>query len=120
MTVSFQESSHSIAEGSSDRVCGQLSSEAAIAVTVAISMSDGTAQQDIDFSISSLSLIFQPGSVQSCVSISAVSDSFLEGDESFTLILQSFNNSSVLVSPTAGGTRVTILDQDSMYNNHPV
>ena len=113
--VSFQESANSIAEGSSDQVCGQLSSEAALPVTVALIINGGTAQQNTDFTISSFILTFQPGSVLRCTTISVTNDSILEEDETLLLSLQS-SDSTVLISITAGTTTVTIPNQDSKKN----
>ena len=114
MTVSFQEPSYLIAEGSSDQVCGQLSSEAAIPITVALLINDGTAQQNTDFTFSSLALNFQPGSVLSCTTISVTNDPTSEEDETIELSLQSAD-STVLISLTAGTTTITIPNQDSKH-----
>ena len=115
VTASFQEPSYLVAEGSSDQVCGQLSSEAAIPITVVLSINGGTAQQNTDFTISSFALSFQPGGVLSCTTISVIGDLTLEEDEILVLSLQSSNN-AVLVSSTAGTTTVTIPNQDSRYH----
>ena len=116
VTVSFQESSTSIAEGSSsDQLCGQLSSETEILVTVTLLINGGTAQQNTDFTISNLALSFQPGSVLSCTTISITDDLILEEDETVILSLQS-SNSAVLISSTVGTTTVTIPNQDSKYH----
>ena len=112
VTVSFQESANSIVEGSSDQLCGQLSSETGIPVIVTLSINGGTAQLNTDFTISSLALAFQPGSVLSCTTFSVTNDPTLEVDETVILSLQSVN-SNVLISSTAGTTIVTIPNQDS-------
>ena len=96
-------------------MCGQLSSEATLPVTVALLISGGTAQQDTDFTISSFILTFQPGSVLSCTTISVTNDPILEEDETLLLSLQS-SDSAVLISITAGTTTVTIPNQDSKQN----
>ena len=93
-------------------MCSQLSSEAAIPVTVALSISDGNAQLNTDYAISSLSLTFQPGIVLSCTNITAIADSLLEEDETLTLALESINNSV----QTIGTTTVTIPNEDGMQH----
>ena len=99
-------------------VCGDLSSITETSVIVALIVTDGTAQQNSDFILSLIELIFQPGVIQSCTFIGAIDDIALEGDESFTLGLQS-TNSLVQISQTAGLTTVTIPNEDSkslMFN----
>ena len=116
--VSFEQLSYSVLEGGTVTVCGDLSSIAETTVTVALIVTDGTAQQNNDFILSLVELIFQPGVIQSCTFIGAINDIALEGDESFTLGLQS-TNSLVQVSQTAGLTTVTIPNEDSkslMFN----
>ncbi len=93
-------------------VCGDLSSIADTTVTVTLVVTDETAQQNIDFVVSVVMLIFQPGVTQSCTNIGALDDNALEGDESFTLGLQS-TNSLIQISQTAGLTTVTIPNEDS-------
>lgn len=110
VTVSFLQPSQSVPEGSSLQVCSQLSSEAAISVIVPLEVVEGgIAIQNTDFILSSQSVTFPTGAVESCVSISAVDDSILEQDEVFTLALQS----SETVLTGSGSTAVTIIDQDS-------
>lgn len=92
-------------------VCGDLSSIAETSVTVTLAVAGGIAQQNIDFTLSVLSLIFPPGVTQSCTFVSAVVDDTLEGDESFTLGLES-TNSLIQISQTAGMTAVTIPNED--------
>lgn len=99
-------------EGSSVTVCGDLSSVAETTVTVTLAVTDGTAEQNVDFTLSDLLLIFQPGVPQSCMDVSALVDNTLEGDETFTLELQS-TNGLVQISQTAGMTTITIPNQDS-------
>lgn len=115
VTVSFQELTYSVLEGASVSVCGNLSMITETSVVVALTVTSGTAQRNIDFTLSASSLTFQPGETQSCTFVSATVDNTLEEDESFTLELQSTNN-LVLISPTAGMTRVTIPNQDSKLN----
>ena len=91
-------------------VCGELSSIAETPVTVTISVIGDTAQQD--FTLSPISLSFQPGATQSCTVVTATVDNTLEEDEVFTLGLQSTNN-LVQISQTAGMTAVTVPNQDS-------
>ena len=98
-----------------DRLCGQLSSETEILVTVTLLINGGTAQQNTDFTISNLALNFLPGSVLICTTISVTDDPILEEDETLILSLQSSNN-AVLISSTAGTTTVTIPNQDSKYH----
>ena len=112
VTVSFEVPSYSVQEGSSVQVCSQLSSEAAIPVTVALSISDGNAQLNTDYAISSLFLTFQPGNVLSCTNITAIADSLLEEDETLTLALESINNSV----QTIGTTTVTIPNEDGIQH----
>lgn len=94
------------------QLCGQLSSQAEIPITVTLVVNDGTAQLSIDFTLSAQALTFQPGEIQRCLQVSAMADSILEENEIFTLGLQS-SNSDVLISSIAGATTVTIADQDS-------
>ena len=110
--VSFEQLSYLVLEGSTVTVCGDLSSIAETTVTVALIVTDGTAQQNSDFILSLVELLFQPGVIQSCTFIGAIDDITLEGDESFTLGLQS-TNSFVQISQTAGLTTVTIPNEDS-------
>jgi hypothetical protein len=112
VTVSFEQLSYLVLEGSSVTVCGDLSSIADTTVTVTLVVTDGTAQQNSDFVISVVMLVFQPGVTQSCTIIGAIDDNALEGDESFTIGLQS-TNSLVQISQTAGLTTVTIPNEDS-------
>ena len=114
VTASFQQPSNSIFEGNLDQMCAQLSSEAAIPVTLALSINGGTAQLNTDFTISSFVLTFQPGSVLSCTIISVINDPTLEEDETLVLSLQS-SDSAVLISPTAGTTTISIPNQDSKH-----
>lgn len=93
-------------------VCGDLSSIAEIPINVALTVIGGTAQQNVDFTLSVSFLIFQPGVTQSCTVVSAIVDNTLEEDEEFTLGLQS-TNGLVQISPNAGMTMVTIPNQDS-------
>lgn len=118
ITVAFQELFYSAPEGDSVQVCGQLSSdsEAVIPIIVPLSLGGGSAVQNVDFTISSQSLIFQPGSMVTCSMVSSAVDSILEMDETFTLTLQS-SDSAVLVSTTSATTTVTILDQNSKIRN---
>ena len=92
-------------------VCGDLSSITETSVAITLAVTGGTTQQNIDFTLSVLSLIFPPGVTQSCTVVSAVVDNTLEGDESFTLGLVS-TNSLVQISQTAGMTTVTIPNED--------
>jgi hypothetical protein len=94
------------------QICSQLSSEAAIPVTVPlVVVGGGTAVQNTDFILSSQSVTFPTGAVESCVSVSAVNDSILEEDEVFSLALQS---SETVLTGTGSTAAVTITDQDSM------
>lgn len=109
VTVSFLQPSHSVSEGSSIQICSQLSSEAAIPVIVPLTVVGGTAIQNTDFTLSSQSVTFPTGTVESCITISTVDDSILEQDEVFTLSLLS----SDTVLTGSGSTAITIIDQDS-------
>ena len=93
-------------------VCGDLSSIAETPVTVTLTVTGGTAQQSVDFSLSVSSLTFQPGATEGCTVVSAIVDNTLEEDEVFTLGLQSTSD-LVQVSQLAGTTTVTIPNQDS-------
>ena len=118
VVVSFEQLSYLVLEGGTTTVCGALSSITETTVTVALIVTDGTAQQNSDFILSLVELMFQPGVTQSCTFIGAIDDIALEGDESFTLGLQS-TNSLVQVSQMAGLTTVTIPNEDSkslMFN----
>ncbi len=112
VTVSFLQPTQSIPESSSVQICSQLSGEAAIPVTVPlVVVGGGTAVQNTDFILSSQSVTFPTGAVESCVSVSAVDDSILEEDEMFSLALQS---SETVLTGTGSTAAVTIIDQDSM------
>ena len=93
------------------QICVQLSREAAIQVILPLMIVAGTAQQNVDFTISSQSLIFPAGVQESCISILAVGDTILEDDERFTLTLQS--SDTVLSFSNAS---ITIIDQNSTLN----
>ena len=90
------------------QICVQLSREAAIQVTVPLTVLAGSAQQNVDFTISSQSLTFPAGVVENCTSISVIGDAILEDSEVFTLSLQS----SETVISTSDAT-VMIVDQNS-------
>ena len=109
ITISFVQPTDSVLEGNSLQICTQLSSEAAIPVTVPLVVGGGTAAQNTDFTLSSQSFTFLAGSVDSCVSITAVDDAILEEDEVVMLALLSSN--AVLAG--SGSTAITIIDQDS-------
>ena len=110
VNVAFQSPTYVVEEGTSGQVCGQLSSGAAIPVTVALLVSDNTALENVDFTISSQSITFPPGSILSCTNVLATDDSILEGDESFSLTLVP-ELSAVLPTGTA---TVTIPNRNSM------
>ena len=94
------------------QICSQLSSEAAIPLTVPlVVVGGGTAVQNTDFTLSGQSITFPIGAVESCVSISAVDDSILEEDEVFTIALQS---SETILIDSDSTAAITIIDQDSM------
>lgn len=109
VTVSFLQPSHSVSEGNSIQICSQLSTEAAISVIVPLTIVGGTAIQNTDFTLSSQTVTFPIGAVESCITTSAIDDSILEQDEAFTLSLLS--SDTVLTS--SGSTTITIVDQDS-------
>ena len=114
VTVSFLQPTQSIPEGSSVQICSQLSSEAAIPLTVPLAVvGGGTAIQNTDFILSGQSITFLTGAVESCASMSAVDDSILEEDEVFTISLQS--SETVLVNSDSTAA-ITIIDQDSMLS----
>ena len=118
MTVTFQESSYSIEEGMLGQVCGQLSSIAATSVTVSLSITGGSAQINEDFTVTSLTLTFQPGIIIGCTTVMAADDSTVEDDEIFTLVLNNLSNPAVQV---AGSTTVTIPNRNSkqMHFTYP-
>lgn len=109
MDVTFQELSYTIEEDTFGPVCGQLSSAAAIQITVALSKS-GSAQENEDFTVATSSLIFQPGITISCNNIVVIDDSLLEMDETIILTLIPDN---IAVQAT-GTTTVTIPNRNSM------
>lgn len=102
---------YSVLEGSTLQICVQLSHEAAIQVILPLIIVAGTAQQNVDFTISSQSFTFPIGVQESCTNVSAVGDTILENDEQFTFTLQS--SDTVL---SFSDTAVTIIDQNSMLN----
>ena len=93
------------------QICVQLSREAAIQVILPLMVVAGTAQQNVDFTISSQFFTFPTGVQESCIIVSAVGDTILEDDEQFTLTLQS--SDTVLSLSDAS---ITIIDQNSMLN----
>ena len=113
--VAFQESIYSVEEGTSIQVCSEVSLPAEAPVLVTVSVNDNTAQENADFVVSLTMLSFQPGQVESCTTASAVDDPILEGNEEFTLTLQS-NDNLIQISPTAGLAMVAIPNQDSTLN----
>jgi hypothetical protein len=98
--ATFQEPSYAIEEGILDQVCSELSSMAAIPITVTLSVTSGSALESVDFTIPSPSITFQAGSVLSCTDIMITDDSLLEDSEFFTLALNS-SNPFVQTSDTA-------------------
>ena len=110
VNVAFQSPTYVVEEGTSGQVCGQLSSGAAIPITVALLVSGNTALENVDFTISSQSITFPPGSILSCTNVLATDDSILEGDELFTL---TFVPELSAVLPTGTAT-VTIPNRNSM------
>lgn len=108
--VGFQALLYTTEEGSSSQVCGQLSSEAAIQVTVTLSITGGSAQENVDFTISNPLLVFEPGITLSCANITAINDSLLEDDETINLVL--VPNSNTI--QTTGTAIVTIPNRNSM------
>ena len=111
VTTSFTQPFDSVAEGSSLQVCTQLSGETAIPVTVPLSIEEGRALPNADFIVSDQSFNFPAGSMESCVTISAMSDAILEEDEEFTLVLQP--TSTVLTVDDI--ITATIIDQNGNY-----
>lgn len=109
VTVTFQEPSYIIEEGSSGQVCGELSLTAAIPVSVTLSVTGGTALENMDFTIPNSTISFQPGSILSCVDVLVSNDLLLEENEIFTLALISNN----AVVQTAGTATVTIPNRNS-------
>lgn len=117
--VGFQALSYATEEGSSSQVCAQLSSEAAIQVTVTLSITGGNALENVDFTVSNPLLVFQPGITLSCANIVAINDSLLEDDEVISLVLVP---DSINVQATGTAT-VTIPNRNSMRTQlsiHPV
>lgn len=114
VTVSFLQSTYSIIEGNTIPVCAELSSVADILVSVGLTISEGTAELSTDFTLSPSTqvLTFEPGAIQSCVSVAAMNDSILEVDEAFVLLLVS-NDVSVLISSTDESTTIEIPNQNS-------
>ena len=90
-------------------MCGELSSIAAIPVTVTLSITGGTALESVDFTVPNPSITFQAGSVLSCVDVMITNDSLLEENEIFTLALSSNNP----VVQTSGTATVTIPNRNS-------
>lgn len=113
MTVTFQEASYTIEEGISGQVCGELSSMAAIPVTVTLSIMGGTALESVDFTIPSPSITFQSGNVLSCMDVIVTNDLLLEESEIFTLAL----NSSDPFVQTSGTATVTISNRNSKQSS---
>ena len=114
MTVSFQQPTYSVIEGTTVEVCAELPLSAEILVSVNLVIGEGSAQLPTDFTLSPSTqrLDFAIGQTQSCATVEAVSDFTLEEDEMFSLTLVS-NEPFVLISTTEGSTQVNIPNQDS-------
>lgn len=112
--VLFQQGTlYSVPEGSTMQICVQLSREAAIQVIIPVIIVAGTAQQNVDFTISSQSFTFPAGIQESCNTVSSIGDTILEDDEQFTLTLQS---SDTVVS--LSDASITIIDQNSTLSKN--
>lgn len=110
----FEQSSYFLTEGNTVQVCALLSSESMsdILFTAGLIISGGTAIQNSDFVISGQTLTFLVSETRSCVNVQAIDDTTLEGDEVFTLLLES-SDEAVQISPTADVTTITIPNQNS-------
>ena len=99
------------------QLCAQLSASAAIPVNVPLFIVGGfTAQQNVDFDISSQSIFFPAGSLEECTVVSATDDVLLEENEMLTISLQTSN--TVLLGQAT--TTITIIDQDSKSNSESI
>lgn len=114
VTVSLQQATYSIPEGTTVQVCAELSLGAETPVSVDLLVGETSAQLTTDFTLSPdiQVLTFELGVTQTCVTILANDDSLLEEDEDFTVSLES-SNPFVLISPTEGSATVTIPNLNS-------
>lgn len=113
VTVSIQQPIYSIPEGNTVQVCAELSQEAETRVVIDLLIEGTSAQLNTDFTLSPATqvLIFEPGIIESCVNVLAISDSLLEEDEGFTLSLES-NNQFVMISSSERSATVTIPNEN--------
>ena len=72
-----------------------LGARSAKAVTVAFATADGTATQGSDFTATSGSLTFAPGTTTQTITVGLLGDALVEGQEAFTVALSSAQNATI-------------------------
>jgi hypothetical protein len=85
-----------------------------LAASANYSTANGTAQAGSDYTATSGSLNFAPGETQKTIVVPINDDAFIEGDESFSVILSNPSAGAALGSPS--GASVTITDNDGGGN----
>ena len=112
VSVGFEQSSYSVVEGEGEvSVCAVLGAVAERRVTVQITTSGDTAEEDTDFNQTTTELTFEPGSsAHQCGIIAILDDTILENEEQFTVHLLTPDPSTYVEDN--GLTTVTITNDD--------
>ena len=112
VSVGFEQFSYSVVEGEGEvSVCAVLGAVAERRVTVQITTSGGTAEEDTDFNQTTTELTFEPGnSAHQCGTIAILDDTILENEEQFTVHLLTPDPSTYVEDN--GLTTVTITNDD--------
>ena len=97
-----------ITEGSSQLVYFRLSHPSSTSVTFTLGKTDGTASSGNDFIVSTGNIFIPAGSLETYVSVSALRDGQLEGNETFQLSISSPSNANLGATTTA---EFTIVDK---------
>ena len=115
VSVGFEQSSYSVVEGEGEvSVCAVLGAVAERRVTVQITTSGGTAEEDTDFTQTTTELTFEPGSsAHQCSAIAILDDTVLENEEQFTVHLL-IPDPSTYVEGGSGSAVVLIGDNDNV------
>lgn len=106
MTISFQQPTYTIQEGSLGNICVSLSGQIEREVIVSLRTSDGTAfASDNDYIAVEIVLTFSSaGADLSCTTISVSQDEVLEPSEMFSLALSSTDSAVLIPVSTASVT----------------
>ena len=117
VSVGFEQSSYSVVEGEGEvSVCAVLGAVAERRVTVQISTSGDTAEEDTDFTQTTTELTFEPGSsTHQCGTIAILDDTILENEEQFTVHLLTPDPSLYVDSDRGSAVVVIMDDNDNVY-----